>query len=321
MHGSRWVHAPTGHRLPAPCLTSSHRARASSRRPSSRADRASGSRAGSGIPSRSATPRENYSIAIPPPNITGALHMGHALNGVDPGRAGPPPADARAGARKWIFGTDHASIATQRQVERELERLGTSREELGREALPRARRGAGASATGRRSSSSTSAWARRATTPTSASRSTPRYADAVLDGVRRALRARLHPSRQLHGQLGSRAAARRSPTSRSRSARRPTRSTRSPTRSPTARARSWSRRCARRRCSPTRRSRSTRATSATRSWSGARRSCRSSGAALPIIADDYVKPDFGTGALKVTPGHDPNDFEIGRRHGLAAATR
>jgi valyl-tRNA synthetase len=37
---------------------------------------------------------------------------------------------------------------------------------------------------------------------------------------------------------------------------------------------------------------------------------------VPIIADDYVKMDFGTGALKVTPGHDPNDFEIGRSHGL-----
>src|SRR6185312_9199158 len=40
------------------------------------------------------------------------------------------------------------------------------------------------------------------------------------------------------------------------------------------------------------------------------------GRELPIIADDYVKPEFGTGALKITPGHDPNDFEIGRRHGL-----
>ena len=41
------------------------------------------------------------------------------------------------------------------------------------------------------------------------------------------------------------------------------------------------------------------------------------GRKLKIIADEYVKPDFGTGALKITPGHDPNDFEIGRRHGLA----
>src|SRR5215217_6722431 len=40
------------------------------------------------------------------------------------------------------------------------------------------------------------------------------------------------------------------------------------------------------------------------------------GRRLPIIADEYVDPEFGTGALKITPGHDPNDFEIGRRHGL-----
>ena len=40
------------------------------------------------------------------------------------------------------------------------------------------------------------------------------------------------------------------------------------------------------------------------------------GRKLPIIADSYVKPEFGTGALKITPGHDPNDFEIGQRHGL-----
>jgi valyl-tRNA synthetase len=38
---------------------------------------------------------------------------------------------------------------------------------------------------------------------------------------------------------------------------------------------------------------------------------------IPVIADDYVDPAFGTGALKVTPGHDPNDYEIGKRHGLA----
>jgi valyl-tRNA synthetase len=37
---------------------------------------------------------------------------------------------------------------------------------------------------------------------------------------------------------------------------------------------------------------------------------------VPIIADEAVEPEFGTGALKVTPGHDPADFEIGRRHEL-----
>src|SRR5206468_11529800 len=37
---------------------------------------------------------------------------------------------------------------------------------------------------------------------------------------------------------------------------------------------------------------------------------------VPVIADEAVDPEFATGALKVTPGHDPLDFEIGRRHGL-----
>src|SRR4051794_228955 len=41
---------------------------------------------------------------------------------------------------------------------------------------------------------------------------------------------------------------------------------------------------------------------------------------VPVIADERVEPDFGTGALKVTPGHDPLDFEIGRDHGLATLT-
>lgn len=37
---------------------------------------------------------------------------------------------------------------------------------------------------------------------------------------------------------------------------------------------------------------------------------------IPIIADEYVDPTFGTGAVKITPAHDPNDFEMGQRHGL-----
>jgi valyl-tRNA synthetase len=39
---------------------------------------------------------------------------------------------------------------------------------------------------------------------------------------------------------------------------------------------------------------------------------------VPILADDWAKPEFGTGAVKVTPAHDPNDFAIGQRHNLAA---
>lgn len=37
---------------------------------------------------------------------------------------------------------------------------------------------------------------------------------------------------------------------------------------------------------------------------------------IPIILDEYVDPEFGTGALKVTPAHDPNDYELGKKHGL-----
>ncbi|WP_138158795.1 valine--tRNA ligase [Peptoniphilus catoniae] len=37
---------------------------------------------------------------------------------------------------------------------------------------------------------------------------------------------------------------------------------------------------------------------------------------IPIIADEYVERDFGSGAVKITPSHDPNDFEVGERHGL-----
>ncbi len=40
------------------------------------------------------------------------------------------------------------------------------------------------------------------------------------------------------------------------------------------------------------------------------------GRTIPIIADDYVDPEFGTGVVKVTPGHDPNDYAIGKRHDL-----
>src|SRR5215212_6630822 len=85
-------------------------------------------------PDPEGTPEENFSIAIPPPNVTGALHMGHALNNT--------MQDAlirlnrmRGRTTKWILGTDHAGIATQRQVEKRLLEEGTSRLELGREAF------------------------------------------------------------------------------------------------------------------------------------------------------------------------------------------
>ncbi len=75
-----------------------------------------------------------FSIVIPPPNVTGRLHMGHALNNT--------LQDVviryrrmRGDAACWFPGTDHAGIATQNVVERMLAREGTSRHELGREAF------------------------------------------------------------------------------------------------------------------------------------------------------------------------------------------
>jgi len=73
-----------------------------------------------------------YSIVIPPPNVTGVLHMGHALN--------ITLQDILCRYRKlkgdsvlWMPGTDHAGIATQNVVEKQLSAEGTSRHELGRE--------------------------------------------------------------------------------------------------------------------------------------------------------------------------------------------
>src|SRR3989454_142770 len=75
-----------------------------------------------------------YSIVIPPPNITGSLHLGHALNNT--------LQDILIRWRRmqgrntlWMPGTDHAGIATQNVVERQLMAEGTSREVLGREAF------------------------------------------------------------------------------------------------------------------------------------------------------------------------------------------
>ncbi|HZQ88806.1 MAG TPA: valine--tRNA ligase [Gaiellaceae bacterium] len=79
-------------------------------------------------------PGETYVIAVPPPNVTGALHMGHALNGAIQ--------DAlirwhrmRGFNTLWQPGFDHAGIATQAVVEKELRKQGTSRLDLGRDAF------------------------------------------------------------------------------------------------------------------------------------------------------------------------------------------
>ncbi len=80
------------------------------------------------------TDKKPYSIVIPPPNITGVLHMGHALNNT--------LQDILCRWKRmsgfsvlWMPGMDHAGIATQNVVERQLAAEGTSRHEIGREAF------------------------------------------------------------------------------------------------------------------------------------------------------------------------------------------
>jgi valyl-tRNA synthetase len=80
----------------------------------------------------SVSPGKPFSMVIPPPNVTGSLHMGHALNNTLQDIV--TRYKRMAGFNTlWVPGTDHAGIATQNVVERELAKEGRSREELGRD--------------------------------------------------------------------------------------------------------------------------------------------------------------------------------------------
>src|ERR1039458_8709760 len=86
------------------------------------------------VSSPSAKPADNFTLLLPPPNITGRLHMGHMLNQTE--------MDIltrwhrmRGQTSVWVPGTDHAGIATQMLVERQLKVEGTDRKALGREAF------------------------------------------------------------------------------------------------------------------------------------------------------------------------------------------
>src|ERR1700754_3497355 len=76
--------------------------------------------------------RDSFAIQLPPPNVTGTLHMGHAFN--------QTIMDSLTRYHRmkgdntlWVPGTDHAGIATQIVVERQLDQQGLSRHTLGRE--------------------------------------------------------------------------------------------------------------------------------------------------------------------------------------------
>jgi len=256
---------------------------------------------------------EPFSIAIPPPNVTGALHMGHALNG--------SIQDVLIRLRrmqgrrtKWIFGTDHAGIGTQVKVEQQLREEGTSREEIGREAFVdriwrwRDRYGSTIVEQYKRLGASADYADERFTMDDQYARAVahvfvrlfqkglvyrdnymvnwdPGMGSAIsdLEVVAREVEDRLY---MVEYPLASGSGSVTIATVRPETMLADTAIAVNPSDQ-----------------------RYTRLV-------GEEAVLPLVGRRLPIIADDYVDPEFGTGALKITPGHDPNDFEIGRRHRL-----
>jgi valyl-tRNA synthetase len=273
-------------------------------------------RSGLHHPEPEGTAAENYSIAIPPPNVTGVLHMGHALNG--------SVQDCliryhrmRGRRTKWILGTDHAGIATQKQVERQLEAEGTSREQIGREAFVervwqwREQYGGTIIEQLKRLGATCDYDDERFTLDDAYVRAVLKvfvdlydkgliYRDHYLvnwdPGLRSAVSDLEVEDREVTDTLyhvaypleggGELVVATVRPETML---------------ADTAVA-----------VHPD--------DDRYRDLIGRTAVLPLVGRHLPIIADDYVKPEFGTGALKVTPGHDSNDFEIGRRHDLDEVT-
>ncbi len=262
-------------------------------------------------------PEDNYSIAVPPPNVTGALHMGHALNGaiqdvlIRYHRA-------RGKRTKWIAGTDHAGIATQKQVEKQLAEEGTSRVELGRIAFEqrvwewRRQYGGTIIEQFQRLGASLDYADERFTLD-------ERYATAVekvfVDLYEKGYIYR--DNYMVNWDPGSGSAIsdleveNRTVIDSLTYVAYPIKDSGETITVATVRPETMLADTAVA-VSPD--------DERYRHLIGRTAVLPLVGRELPIIADDYVKPEFGTGALKITPGHDPNDFELGRRHGLPEIT-
>jgi valyl-tRNA synthetase len=264
-------------------------------------------------PDPEGTAEQNYSIAVPPPNVTGSLHMGHALNGSIQDLC-IRVARMRGRRAKWIFGTDHAGIATQRQVEKALEKDGLTKEELGREAFVervwewRGVHGGTITEQFRRLGASLDYDDERFTMDDDYVRAVTLvfvklyekglvYRDNYMvnwdPGLRTAISDLEVEQRTVEDTLysidyplesgsGSVTVA----TVRPETMLADTGIAVNPDDERYSRL------------------------------VGEVAILPLVGRRLPIVADEHVDPEFGTGALKITPGHDPADFEIGRRHGL-----
>jgi valyl-tRNA synthetase len=259
------------------------------------------------------TPEENFSVAIPPPNVTGALHMGHALNGamqdvlVRMNRM-------RGRNALWVLGTDHAGIATQAVVEKELRAEGKSRHELGREAFVervwawKEEYGSRIVDQYKRLGASCDYERERFTLDEDYVRAVYRVFKQLYDKgyiYRDNYMVNWDPGS--HSAISDLEVENREVEDTLYSIDYPIEGGERVVTVATVRPETML------------------ADTAVavnpgderyRDLIGGHCLLPLVGRRLPIIADEHVDPEFGTGALKITPGHDPNDFEIGRRHGL-----
>jgi valyl-tRNA synthetase len=257
-------------------------------------------------------PGTAYTIAIPPPNVTGALHMGHALNNTIQDVL--IRAHRMAGDNvKWICGTDHAGIATQAVVEKALAGEGLTRHDVGREAfLERVwafkEESGGTIISQLQRLGATLDYSRERFTMDEG------YAAAVLrvfvdmyeKGYIYRDRYMVNWDPGLGSAISDLEVEDREVTDRMVQIAYPlagggeivVATVRPETMlGDTAVA-----------VNP--------ADERYRHLIGSACVLPLVGRELPIIGDDYADPAFGTGALKVTPAHDPNDFELSRRHDL-----
>jgi valyl-tRNA synthetase len=265
-------------------------------------------------PEPEGTADENYSIAVPPPNVTGVLHMGHALNGAIQDTL--VRTNRMRGRRtKWILGTDHAGIATQRQVEKRLIEEGTSREQLGREEFVRRvwewreEHGGQIIEQFKRLGATLDYEDERFTMDEDYARAVLKvFVDLYDEGLIYRDYYMVNWDPVLRSAISDlEVEEREGEVDTLYSIAYPLASGEGEVVVATVRPETML------------------ADTAVAVHPDDERYAHLVGQEvvlplvgrrLPIIADAYVKSDFGTGALKITPGHDPNDFEIGRRHGL-----
>jgi valyl-tRNA synthetase len=264
-------------------------------------------------PQAEGSPEENFSVAIPPPNVTGALHMGHALNG--------SMQDAlvrmnrmRGRNALWILGTDHAGIATQSVVEKMLRSEGKSRHDLGREKFVervwewREEYGSRIVEQYKRLGASCDYERERFTLDEGYVKAVYRVFKRLFDKgyiYRDNYMVNWDPGS--HSAISDLEVENREVEDTLYSIDYPVEGSDRVLTVATVRPETMLADTAVA-VSP--------GDERYADLVGQRCVLPLVGRRLPIIADDHVDPEFGTGALKITPGHDPNDFEIGRKHGL-----